>query len=127
MDWARFIWQLVPCSRLKQVGRQKHCPPLLVPQGAKKVLLGPPAIWLAAARAHGSHRIYGKEGSIVRMSVPIHGKQPLKSTYGSFIYKMTRRLDTRGVADKEEIVPGGHSRHGLKQQQRNRSAMEITA
>jgi predicted RNA binding protein YcfA (HicA-like mRNA interferase family) len=26
----------------------------------------------------GSHHIYGKEGSIVRLSVPIHGNQPLK-------------------------------------------------
>ena len=29
-------------------------------------------------RVHGSHHIYGKEGSIVRLSVPIHGNQPLK-------------------------------------------------
>jgi predicted RNA binding protein YcfA (HicA-like mRNA interferase family) len=30
-------------------------------------------------RVHGSHHIYGKEGSTVRLSVPIHGDQPLKS------------------------------------------------
>lgn len=29
-------------------------------------------------RVHGSHHIYGKEGSVVRLSVPIHGSQPLK-------------------------------------------------
>lgn len=29
-------------------------------------------------RIRGSHHIYGKEGSIVRLSVPIHGNQPLK-------------------------------------------------
>lgn len=29
-------------------------------------------------RVHGSHHIFGKEGSIVRLSVPIHGNQPLK-------------------------------------------------
>lgn len=29
-------------------------------------------------RVHGSHHIYGKEGSVVRLSVPIHGNQPLK-------------------------------------------------
>ena len=29
-------------------------------------------------RIHGSHHIYGKEGSIVRLSVPIHGNHPLK-------------------------------------------------
>ena len=30
-------------------------------------------------RVHGSHHIYGKEGSIVRLSVPIHGNKPLKT------------------------------------------------
>ena len=30
-------------------------------------------------RVAGSHHIYGKEGSIVRLSVPIHANQPLKS------------------------------------------------
>jgi predicted RNA binding protein YcfA (HicA-like mRNA interferase family) len=30
-------------------------------------------------RVHGSHHIYGKEGSIVRLSVPIHGNRPLKA------------------------------------------------
>jgi len=29
-------------------------------------------------RINGSHHIYGKEGSIVRLSVPIHGNRPLK-------------------------------------------------
>jgi predicted RNA binding protein YcfA (HicA-like mRNA interferase family) len=29
-------------------------------------------------RIQGSHHIYGKPGSIVRLSVPIHGDQPLK-------------------------------------------------
>jgi predicted RNA binding protein YcfA (HicA-like mRNA interferase family) len=29
-------------------------------------------------RIKGSHHIYGKAGSIVRLSVPIHGNQPLK-------------------------------------------------
>jgi predicted RNA binding protein YcfA (HicA-like mRNA interferase family) len=29
-------------------------------------------------RVNGSHHIYGKEGSIVRLSVPIHGNHPLK-------------------------------------------------
>ncbi len=29
-------------------------------------------------RIQGSHHIYGKPGSIVRISVPIHGNQPLK-------------------------------------------------
>jgi predicted RNA binding protein YcfA (HicA-like mRNA interferase family) len=29
-------------------------------------------------RVHGSHHIYGKTGSEVRLSVPIHGNQALK-------------------------------------------------
>jgi predicted RNA binding protein YcfA (HicA-like mRNA interferase family) len=29
-------------------------------------------------RINGSHHICGKEGSIVRLSVPIHGNKPLK-------------------------------------------------
>jgi predicted RNA binding protein YcfA (HicA-like mRNA interferase family) len=30
-------------------------------------------------RIAGSHHIYGKDGSIVRLSVPIHGAKPLKT------------------------------------------------
>ncbi len=29
-------------------------------------------------RVHGSHHVYGREGSVVRLSVPIHANQPLK-------------------------------------------------
>jgi predicted RNA binding protein YcfA (HicA-like mRNA interferase family) len=29
-------------------------------------------------RIHGSHHVYGKTGSVVRLSVPIHGNKPLK-------------------------------------------------
>jgi predicted RNA binding protein YcfA (HicA-like mRNA interferase family) len=29
-------------------------------------------------RVAGSHHIYGKAGSIVRLSIPIHGSKPLK-------------------------------------------------
>jgi predicted RNA binding protein YcfA (HicA-like mRNA interferase family) len=29
-------------------------------------------------RVSGSHHIYGKSGSIVRLSVPVHGNSPLK-------------------------------------------------
>ena len=29
-------------------------------------------------RVQGSHHIYGKKGSIVRLSIPIHGGRPLK-------------------------------------------------
>ena len=29
-------------------------------------------------RINGSHHIYGKSGSVVRLSIPIHGSRPLK-------------------------------------------------
>ncbi len=29
-------------------------------------------------RVHGSHHVYGKAGSIARISIPIHGNQSLK-------------------------------------------------
>jgi len=29
-------------------------------------------------RVQGSHHIYGKPGSVVRLSIPIHGNKPLK-------------------------------------------------
>lgn len=29
-------------------------------------------------RVNGSHHVYGREGSIVRISIPIHGARPLK-------------------------------------------------
>jgi predicted RNA binding protein YcfA (HicA-like mRNA interferase family) len=29
-------------------------------------------------RVRGSHHVYGKPGSIVRLSIPIHGNRPLK-------------------------------------------------
>ena len=34
--------------------------------------------WLLL-RVNGSHHIYGKTGSIVRLSVPIHGNHPMKT------------------------------------------------
>ena len=30
-------------------------------------------------RISGSHHVYGKPGSVVRLSVPIHGNRPLKT------------------------------------------------
>jgi len=30
-------------------------------------------------RVQGSHHIYGKPGSVVRLSIPIHGSKPLKT------------------------------------------------
>ena len=39
-------------------------------------------------RTQGSHHIYGKEGSIVRLSVPIHSNQPLKIGLLNHLLKM---------------------------------------
>jgi predicted RNA binding protein YcfA (HicA-like mRNA interferase family) len=33
----------------------------------------------ALLRIHGSHHVYGKPGSVVRISVPIHGSRPIKT------------------------------------------------
>jgi predicted RNA binding protein YcfA (HicA-like mRNA interferase family) len=30
-------------------------------------------------RITGSHHVYGKSGSVVRLSIPIHGNRPLKT------------------------------------------------
>lgn len=30
-------------------------------------------------RVAGSHHIYGKQGSVVRLSIPVHGNRPLKT------------------------------------------------
>lgn len=42
----------------------------------------------ALLRIHGSHHIYGKLGSIVRLSVPIHGNKPLKLGLLKHLVKM---------------------------------------
>ncbi len=39
-------------------------------------------------RVQGSHHIYGKAGSIVRLSVPIHGNRPLKVGLLKHLLKM---------------------------------------
>jgi predicted RNA binding protein YcfA (HicA-like mRNA interferase family) len=39
-------------------------------------------------RIHGSHHIYGQPGSVVRLSVPIHGNQPLKIGLLKHLLKM---------------------------------------
>ncbi len=40
------------------------------------------------ARVHGSHHIYHKVGSTVRISIPIHGNQPLKKGLLRHLIKM---------------------------------------
>ena len=39
-------------------------------------------------RVNGSHHIFGKTGSIVRLSVPIHGNHPLKIGLLKHLLKM---------------------------------------
>lgn len=39
-------------------------------------------------RVHGSHHIYGKEESVVRLSVPVHGDHPLKTGLLHHLMKM---------------------------------------
>jgi predicted RNA binding protein YcfA (HicA-like mRNA interferase family) len=39
-------------------------------------------------RIHGSHHIYGRPGVVVRISVPVHGNQPLKKGLLSHLLKM---------------------------------------
>jgi predicted RNA binding protein YcfA (HicA-like mRNA interferase family) len=39
-------------------------------------------------RVHGSHHIYGKPDSIVRLSIPVHGNKPLKTGLLRHLVKM---------------------------------------
>ena len=39
-------------------------------------------------RISGSHHIYGKAGSIVRLSVPLHGSKPLKAGLARHLLKL---------------------------------------
>ncbi len=39
-------------------------------------------------RINGSHHIYGKAGSIIRLSIPIHGNKPLKMGLLRHLMKM---------------------------------------
>ncbi|WP_363860780.1 type II toxin-antitoxin system HicA family toxin [Mesorhizobium sp.] len=42
----------------------------------------------------GSHHIYGKEGSIMRLSIPIHGNKPLKTGLVRHLLKMAKISET---------------------------------
>jgi len=44
-------------------------------------------------RVSGSHHIYGKQGSIVRLSVPIHGNKPLKTGLLRHLVKLAELSD----------------------------------
>jgi predicted RNA binding protein YcfA (HicA-like mRNA interferase family) len=45
-------------------------------------------------RIQGSHHIYGKEGTVARISVPIHGNRPVKKGLLSHLLK------TAGLSEK---------------------------
>jgi len=40
-------------------------------------------------RIKGSHHIYGKKGSVIRLSIPIHGNKPLKTGLLRYLLKMS--------------------------------------
>jgi predicted RNA binding protein YcfA (HicA-like mRNA interferase family) len=44
-------------------------------------------------RVSGSHHIYGKSGSVVRLSVPIHGSKPLKTGLLRHLVKLAELSD----------------------------------
>ena len=46
-------------------------------------------------RGHGSHYIYGKRGSIIRLSVPVHGNAPLKTGLLKHLMKLA------GISEKD--------------------------
>jgi predicted RNA binding protein YcfA (HicA-like mRNA interferase family) len=45
-------------------------------------------------RVSGSHHIYGKTGSVVRLSIPIHGNSPLKIGLLRHLAKLAEITDT---------------------------------
>jgi predicted RNA binding protein YcfA (HicA-like mRNA interferase family) len=44
-------------------------------------------------RINGSHHIYGKSGSVVRLSIPIHGNRPLKLGLLRHVAKLAEILE----------------------------------
>ena len=45
-------------------------------------------------RIHGSHHVYGKPSSIVRLSIPIHSNKPLKAGLLKHLLKMAGLRET---------------------------------
>ena len=45
-------------------------------------------------RIAGSHHIYGKSGEVARLSIPIHGNQPLKLGLQRALMKLAELEDT---------------------------------
>lgn len=50
----------------------------------------------ALLRVSGSHHIYGKQGSVVRLSIPIHANTPLK-------FGLLRHLLKQAGIDEAEV------------------------
>ena len=50
-------------------------------------------------RVSGSHHIYGKSGSVVRLSVPIHGNRPLKIGLLRHLAKLAEIIPTALMVD----------------------------
>jgi len=46
-------------------------------------------------RINGSHHVYGKPGSVVRLSIPIHGNRPIKTGLLRHLAKLA------GISDRE--------------------------
>ncbi len=46
-------------------------------------------------RVRGSHHIYGKPGSVVRLSIPMHGNRSLKTGLLRYLLKIA------GIADED--------------------------
>lgn len=68
-------------------------------------------------RIHGSHHIYGKAGSNVRLSVPIHGNKPLKVGLLSY-FSSLHRFPT-GISDLGSVsVPRGTVAWGAPRRKR---------
>jgi predicted RNA binding protein YcfA (HicA-like mRNA interferase family) len=45
-------------------------------------------------RISGSHHIYGKPGTVVRLSVPVHGTNPLKIGLLKYLCKMAGLIES---------------------------------
>jgi len=63
-------------------------------------------------RVNGSHHIYGKPGSTVRLSIPVHASQPLKRGLLAHLAKLAG-LEERDLNDRSTIL-GSHAKGKLK-------------
>jgi predicted RNA binding protein YcfA (HicA-like mRNA interferase family) len=45
-------------------------------------------------RVHGSHHVYARTGSVVRLSIPVHGNKPLKIGLQRHLMKLAGIAET---------------------------------